>query len=656
MKATGQAEALQREGRASKRSAVGKAIRQLFKGGVGDEPVGRLPLPHSEGGERPAFSPAPTSSGCTSAGSSYSSIAPGATGTARDSIATSGRDSIATSGRYSIATSARDSITTCSTMASLTRGEIEKENEKASPTEATPCDAEIRPPPEAESSESQKPLGQRLRKLLHWASADTPSNRSQNSNVLENSLAFSAVSNGLDASMVSSHRGSNPLDASMCSSRLGPTASFGSVATDDGNWHPSARAEQDPEYMRAVYSGFAVSPRESQVQQVAAAPPCVAGNGQIHVQHQAMPLIVQCPAPAPANSGPGTPEQRVSMPAPAPSLSSFALPPPMDPAQLFPQLQWVNQLCGHAVQAGSNAVNASPLLMPVADPQASTEAEHARLLEMASQMEAIAAHLRATVALQEKKATAAKQQQQQQQQQQPQRQTLSLASQIDSGSLPRTEQQQQQHQHQAPKAQPPVVSQQAEEVQRKDEVAAAEPRGPQNAQPQPQKRQPAQASVGQLVITSVPVETPPGKVKGKDNRTTIMLRNLPNDYTREMLTELLDEVGFRSRYDFVYLPVDFKRWAGLGYAFINMIDHQGATGIMEKLNGFSEWKKQSQKVCEVVWGEPLQGIDKHIQRYRNSPIMHAEVPDAAKPALFKDGVRIDFPGPTKKLRPPRVKR
>jgi len=138
--------------------------------------------------------------------------------------------------------------------------------------------------------------------------------------------------------------------------------------------------------------------------------------------------------------------------------------------------------------------------------------------------------------------------------------------------------------------------------------------------------------------------------------TTVMLRNLPNDYTRDMLLELMDEHGFLGRYDFVYLPMDFKRWAGLGYAFANMVSHEAAMEMIERLNGFTNWKKMSAKVCEVTWGDQGQGLEAHIDRYRNSPVMHAEMPDEAKPVLYQDGVRIEFPPPTKKLRPPRVKR
>jgi len=141
----------------------------------------------------------------------------------------------------------------------------------------------------------------------------------------------------------------------------------------------------------------------------------------------------------------------------------------------------------------------------------------------------------------------------------------------------------------------------------------------------------------------------------EDEFTTVMLRNLPNDYTREMLLDLLDTSGFYCLYDFVYLPIDFKRKAGLGYAFVNMVTHEDALRIKEKLDGFGSWVVSSQKVCEVAWGDPLQGLEDHIERYRNSPVMHEDVPDVYRPVLFQGGCRVEFPKSTRKIRPPRVK-
>ena len=59
--------------------------------------------------------------------------------------------------------------------------------------------------------------------------------------------------------------------------------------------------------------------------------------------------------------------------------------------------------------------------------------------------------------------------------------------------------------------------------------------------------------------------------KGLDQRTTLMIRNIPNKYTQDMLLEFLDQ-EHKGRYDFIYLPIDFKNKCNVGYAFINFID------------------------------------------------------------------------------------
>merc|ERR1719150_360287 len=104
-----------------------------------------------------------------------------------------------------------------------------------------------------------------------------------------------------------------------------------------------------------------------------------------------------------------------------------------------------------------------------------------------------------------------------------------------------------------------------------------------------------------------------------------------------MLLDLLDEHGFKARYDFVYLPIDFKRRAGLGYAFVNTVSHADALEVKSTFDGFAKWKVSSQKVCEVAWGDPLQGLEDHIERYRNSPVMHPDIGEECRPLLFENG-------------------
>jgi len=145
-------------------------------------------------------------------------------------------------------------------------------------------------------------------------------------------------------------------------------------------------------------------------------------------------------------------------------------------------------------------------------------------------------------------------------------------------------------------------------------------------------------------------------VPDPEGRTTVMLRNLPNNYTRDMLLELIDSLGFRGQYDFLYLPIDFQTQACLGYAFVNLVDSNFVPAFWRAFDGFSNWSLPSRKVCYISWSGPHQGLEAHIDRYRNSPVMHPDVGDECKPLIFKEGLRVTFPPPTKSIRPPRVRK
>lgn len=138
--------------------------------------------------------------------------------------------------------------------------------------------------------------------------------------------------------------------------------------------------------------------------------------------------------------------------------------------------------------------------------------------------------------------------------------------------------------------------------------------------------------------------------------TTVMLRNVPNGYKRDMLLELLDSHGFRGLYDFVYLPMDFRNGVNLGYAFVNLLTNKDAFAFTEEFQGFASWaQSDSTKVCEVSWSHPHQGLREHVERYRNSPVMHATMPDEFKPMVFRSGVQVVFPAPTKAIKAPKLR-
>jgi len=124
--------------------------------------------------------------------------------------------------------------------------------------------------------------------------------------------------------------------------------------------------------------------------------------------------------------------------------------------------------------------------------------------------------------------------------------------------------------------------------------------------------------------------------------TTLMLRNIPNKYGRDMLLQEINNKGFKDKYDFFYLPVDFRHRCNVGYAFINLISSEEAKRFQEKFDGFKLNAIKSTKVCETSRAK-MQGQQANADQYRNSSVVR--MAEKYHPLFFKDGVEIPFPPP-----------
>jgi hypothetical protein len=138
-------------------------------------------------------------------------------------------------------------------------------------------------------------------------------------------------------------------------------------------------------------------------------------------------------------------------------------------------------------------------------------------------------------------------------------------------------------------------------------------------------------------------------------KTTLMLCNIPHHYSRSMVMDMLQSQGFVEHVEFIYLPMNLKKVHNFGYAFVTFDSARITLQCRERLQGFTGWSEPPEKPMEIEWSE-TQGLDANIERYKNSPIMHESVQDELKPALFKRGVRVAFPKPTKSIRAPRLRR
>lgn len=138
-----------------------------------------------------------------------------------------------------------------------------------------------------------------------------------------------------------------------------------------------------------------------------------------------------------------------------------------------------------------------------------------------------------------------------------------------------------------------------------------------------------------------------------DAPTTLVLKNMPQETGRADLCSLLDARGFWGRYDFVYAPTMFKTMTPFGYAFANFVDHESARLALQQLRGLLWTVGASSSTLQAEWSSPHQGLQAHVARFRNCPVMHPSVPDAYKPIILQSGCRVPFPMPTETLSLPR---
>lgn len=141
--------------------------------------------------------------------------------------------------------------------------------------------------------------------------------------------------------------------------------------------------------------------------------------------------------------------------------------------------------------------------------------------------------------------------------------------------------------------------------------------------------------------------------KATTEPTTLMLRNLPRSMTRDALFELFRGQGLADRLDFLYVPTNFEGDENFGYGFVNLTSFEDAEKCRSQMQDFGDWPTPWDQTCNVLSGDTCQGLEALVLRYRNSPVMHESNPDTHKPAIYKDGVRQDFPPPTRPLKKPR---
>eukprot|EP00929_Paragymnodinium_shiwhaense_P121296 TRINITY_DN93471_c0_g1_i1.p1 TRINITY_DN93471_c0_g1~~TRINITY_DN93471_c0_g1_i1.p1 ORF type:complete len:346 (-),score=77.33 TRINITY_DN93471_c0_g1_i1:90-1127(-) len=110
--------------------------------------------------------------------------------------------------------------------------------------------------------------------------------------------------------------------------------------------------------------------------------------------------------------------------------------------------------------------------------------------------------------------------------------------------------------------------------------------------------------------------------------TTVMLRNIPNKYTRQMLIDQLHVAGFKGRIDYLYLPVDFTNRCNVGYCFINFRTSVARQEFCRRFDGQAAKSAlpgfNSQKICQITPAK-WQGAEENIRRLQSGPELMAQL-------------------------------
>ena len=105
----------------------------------------------------------------------------------------------------------------------------------------------------------------------------------------------------------------------------------------------------------------------------------------------------------------------------------------------------------------------------------------------------------------------------------------------------------------------------------------------------------------------------------EDLRTTIMIKNIPNKFNRDLLLTIINQ-NFKGTYDLFILPTDINKSKNFGYAFINFTSSYYIPYFYYMFNGKMWSSTNSKKICELIYSK-VQG-KANILRHFPSTIVY----------------------------------
>ena len=99
----------------------------------------------------------------------------------------------------------------------------------------------------------------------------------------------------------------------------------------------------------------------------------------------------------------------------------------------------------------------------------------------------------------------------------------------------------------------------------------------------------------------------------EDKRTTIMIKNIPNRFNKDLLLSIINQ-NFKGTYDLFILPTDINKYKNFGYAFINFTSSYYIPYFYYMFNGKMWSSTNSKKICELTYSK-VQGKENLLAHY-----------------------------------------
>ena len=126
-------------------------------------------------------------------------------------------------------------------------------------------------------------------------------------------------------------------------------------------------------------------------------------------------------------------------------------------------------------------------------------------------------------------------------------------------------------------------------------------------------------------------------ILGKDKRTTLMIKNIPNKYTLTIIIKEIN-INFKNKYDLFYLPIDYGNKCNLGFAFINFVNSFSIIEFYHLYIG-KKWKYfNSEKKCDLLYAK-IQGKRDLIKHFEKGKILSLDSEDK-KPLILPTPINL----------------